>query len=611
MKTYFRILSYASPYSRIIPLYLILTLFYILFSMVNFSIMIPLLEVLFNQVDYDISKNIVNNGEFNFSIDYLKSTFYSHFSDIIQTSGRKEALKFVCLIILISVFLANIFKYLSSLIIAKVRVRVVTNVRNSLFEKIINFRINFFTNEKKGDVISRLTSDIQQIENSVINSVTVLFKEPALLLGLFFILSTISVKLTIYTLILIPVSGFIISNIAKHLKVKAAFSQTALGNINNIINEALDGIRIIKLFTASSFMKKRFGEEVNEYGRQNYSMYKRFELSNPVSEFLGIVTVSVILLVGGGMVLDSSSDITASEFIAFIIIFSQVLPPAKAITGAFNTIQRGVASADRVFEFIDKSKRDEEDKGKESIETLKNSITFEKVSFAYENENVLNNISFKIKRGESVAIVGPSGGGKSTIIDLLSKFYTLKNGSIKIDGKDINKYKTDDIRKMIGIVTQESLLFHDTIRNNICFGSEEFDNNNLIKAAEIANAYDFIEKLEDKYDTIIGERGLKLSGGQRQRICIARAIYKDPPILIFDEATSSLDSKSEKSVQTAVEKVMKDRTSIIIAHRLSTIKNVDKIIVIDKGKIVEMGSHEELLKKNNIYSNLSKMQNLS
>ena len=579
--------------------------------MVNFSIMIPLLEVLFNQVDYDISKNIVNNGEFNFSIDYLKSTFYSHFSDIIQTSGRKEALKFVCLIILISVFLANIFKYLSSLIIAKVRVRVVTNIRNSLFEKIINFRISFFTNEKKGDVISRLTSDIQQIENSVINSVTVLFKEPALLLGLFFILSTISVKLTIYTLILIPVSGFIISNIAKHLKVKAAFSQTALGNINNIINETLDGIRIIKLFTASSFMKKRFGEEVNEYGRQNYSMYKRFELSNPVSEFLGIVTVSVILLVGGSMVLDSSSDITASEFIAFIIIFSQVLPPAKAITGAFNTIQRGVASADRVFEFIDKSKRDEEDKGKESIGTLKNSIAFEKVSFAYENENVLNNISFKIKRGESIAIVGPSGGGKSTIIDLLSKFYTLKNGSIKIDGKDINKYKTDDIRKMIGIVTQESLLFHDTIRNNIYFGSEEYDNNNLIKAAEIANAYDFIEKLEDKYDTIIGERGLKLSGGQRQRICIARAIYKDPPILIFDEATSSLDSKSEKSVQTAVEKVMKDRTSIIIAHRLSTIKNVDKIIVIDKGKIVEMGSHDELLKKNNIYSNLSKMQNLS
>jgi len=459
-------------------------------------------------------------------------------------------------------------------------------------------------------VISRLTSDIQQIENSVINSVTVLFKEPALLLGLFFILSAISIKLTVYTLVLIPVSGFIISNIAKHLKVKAAFSQTALGNINNIINETLDGIRIIKLFTANSFIKNRFGNEVTEYGRQNYSMYKRFELSNPVSEFLGIVTVSVILFVGGGMVLESSSDITASEFIAFIIIFSQVLPPAKAITGAFNTIQRGVASADRVFEFIDKDKTDEEDKGKESIETLNKSIEFENVSFAYENDNVLNKISFKINRGESIAIVGPSGGGKSTIIDLLSKFYTLKNGSIKIDGKNINKYKTDDIRKMIGIVTQESLLFHDTIKNNICFGSEKYDNNKLKKASEIANAYGFIEKLDEKYDTIIGERGLKLSGGQRQRICIARAIYKDPPILIFDEATSSLDSKSEKSVQTAVEKVMKERTTIIIAHRLSTIKNVDKIIVIDKGQIVETGSHKELIKKNNIYSKLSKMQNL-
>ena len=400
-------------------------------------------------------------------------------------------------------------------------------------------------------------------------------------------------------------------NIAKHLKVKAAFSQNALGNINNIINETLDGIRIIKLFTANSFMKNRFGDEVNEYGKQNLSMYKRFELSNPVSEFLGIVTVSVILLLGGSMVLDSSSDITASEFIAFIIIFSQVLPPAKAITGAFNTIQRGVASADRVFEFIDKSKSDEEELGKEEINTLNKSIDFNNVSFAYEKENVINEISFNIQRGESIAIVGPSGGGKSTIVDLLSKFYQPKSGSIKIDGKDINKYKTDDIRRMIGIVTQESLLFHDTIKNNICFGSKDYSQKKLEKAAKIANAYDFINELDHKYETTIGERGLKLSGGQRQRICIARAIYKNPPILIFDEATSSLDSKSEKSVQMAVEKVMKDRTSIIIAHRLSTIKNVDKINVIDKGRIVEMGSHKELLKKNNIYSKLSKMQNLS
>ena len=611
MKTYFRILSYASPFTVIIPLYLFLTSFYIVFSMINFSIMIPLLEVLFNQVENNISQNNLNNSEFTFSIQYIKSTFYNYFNEIIQSSGRKEALKFVCGVILISVFFANIFKYLSALIIAKVRVRIVTNIRNSLYEKITNFKINFFTTKKKGDVISRITSDIQQIENSVINSVTVLFKEPALLIGLFFILSAISVRLTMYTLVLIPISGIIISNIAKHLKVKAAFSQKALGNINNIINETLDGMRIIKLFTANAFMKKRFGDEVDEYGKQNYSMYKRFELSNPVSEFLGIVTVSVILLVGGSMVLDSSSDISASEFIAFIIIFSQVLTPAKAVTGAFNTIQRGVASAERVFEFIDKGETENENIGHKKISDLKKSIEFNKVSFAYDSENVIEDISFTIKKGESIALVGPSGGGKSTIVDLLSKFYTPRDGDIKIDGKDINSYLTEDIRKMIGIVTQESLLFHDTIKNNICFGGEKYDSKNFEKAIKIANAYEFISKLDKNYDTIIGERGLKLSGGQRQRICIARAIYKNPPILVFDEATSSLDSKSEKSVQSAVEKVMKDRTTIIIAHRLSTIKNVDKIIVIDKGRIIEVGSHKELIKKNNIYSKLSKMQNLS
>ena len=542
MKTYLRILSEASPFGKILPLYLLLTVLYIVFSMVNYSVLIPLLEVLFNQVDLDDIEKMGEIKNFEFSIEYIRNIFYSHFNELIVNNGRQEALKFVCYVMLTSVFFANLFRYFSAIMIARVRVRVVTNLRNSLYDKIINFKINFFTDKKKGDVISRLTSDIQQIENSVINSVTVLFKEPAFILGLFFILSTISTKLTFYTLILVPISGYLISTVARRLKIKAAFSQTALGKINNIINETLDGIRIIKLFTANNFMRSRFRNEVNDYGKQNLSMYKRFELSNPITEFLGIATVALLLLIGGEMVLNNSSLISASEFIAFIIIFSQVLPPAKALTTTFNTVQRGLASADRVFEYIDKQEIIEEDKGLEKITDIKNSISFNNVYFAYKNKNVLKDISFKIKKGDKIAIVGPSGSGKSTIIDLISKFYKVKSGDIKIDGKNINSYNTYDIRKLIGIVTQESLLFHDSIRNNITFGTNEIDEDKMIESARIANAFNFIDNLDDKFDTEIGERGLKLSGGQRQRICIARAIYKDPPILIFDEATSDQDN---------------------------------------------------------------------
>ena len=610
MKTYLRILSHASPYGKIIPLYIILTTFYILFSMVNFSILVPLLEVLFDQVDIEETKKLSQNNNFSFSVDYIRSLFYTYFNSLITDGGRKEALQFVCLVILCSVFLANLFRYFSAVILARVRVRVVTNLRNSLFNKIINFKINFFTEKKKGDVISRVTSDIQQIENSVINSITVLFKEPALVIGLFFILSSISIKLTLYTIILIPIAGGAIAYIAKHLKIKAAFSQTALGNINNIINETLDGMRIIKLFTAQGKMRDKFDEEVKDYGRQNLSMYKRFELSNPLSEFLSIATVAIILLIGGGMVLDNSSDISASEFIAFIIIFSQVIPPAKTMTTAFNTVQRGLASAERVFEYIDKETIRESVSGKREILDIKSSIEFKEVTFSYDDENVLEDISFEINKGEKIALVGPSGGGKSTIIDLLSKFYRVKKGKILIDGTDINDYDTNKLRNMIGIVTQESILFHDSIRNNISFGDRNIDEKKIIESANVANALKFIEGLEEKFDTVIGERGLKLSGGQRQRICIARAIYKDPPILIFDEATSSLDSESESSVQKAIEEVMKNRTSIIIAHRLSTIKNVDKIIVIEGGKIIEVGRHEDLIKSNNVYSKFIKMQNI-
>jgi len=611
MKTYFRILSYAKPFGKNIPLYLLFTVFYIVFSMINFSVLIPLLEVLFNQIDEQTTLNYTEIGNFQISLEYFKSIFYNNFNKIVESGGRKEALKFVCIIIVASVFFSNLFRYLSAIIIAKIRVKIVTNIRNQLFNKILSFKINFFTNKKKGDVVSRLTSDIQQIENSVINSIRVLFKEPALLLGLFFILSTISVELTLYTIFLIPISGAIISYIAKHLKIKATYSQNALGRINNVISESLDGIRIIKLFTANWFINKKFEEEVNDYGKQNLSMYKRFELASPISEFLGVATVAGILLIGGSMVLDKSSDISASEFIAFIIIFSQVLNPAKAISDAFNTIQRGLASADRTFEYIDKTIIIEEEDGTQKIKKLESKISFNNVSFAYETDKVLDKIDFNIKKGEKIALIGPSGSGKSTIIDLLSKFYKVQKGEIKIDGKNINTYDTYSLRTMMGVVTQESIVFHDTITNNITFGNKNINMEKIINAAKIANAYEFINKLKNKFDTIIGERGLKLSGGQRQRLCIARAIYKNPPILILDEATSSLDSESEKVVQNAIENVMENRTSIIIAHRLSTVINVDKIILIDEGKIVGIGNHKDLIKNSEMYKKLIQMQNLN
>ncbi len=611
MKTYFRILFYAKPFGKNIPLYLLFTVFYIVFSMINFSVLIPLLEVLFNQIDEQTTLNYTEIGKFQISLEYFKSIFYNNFNKIVESGGRKEALKFVCIVIVASVFFSNLFRYLSAIIIARIRVKIVTNIRNELFNKILAFKINFFTNKKKGDVVSRLTSDIQQIENSVINSIRVLFKEPALLLGLFFILSTISVELTLYTIFLIPISGAIISYIAKHLKIKATYSQNALGRINNVISESLDGIRIIKLFTANWFINKKFKEEVNDYGKQNLSMYKRFELASPISEFLGVATVAGILLIGGSMVLDKSSDISASEFIAFIIIFSQVLNPAKAISDAFNTIQRGLASADRTFEYIDKTIIIEEEDGTQKIKKLESKISFNNVSFAYETDEVLDKIDFNIKKGEKIALIGPSGSGKSTIIDLLSKFYKVQTGEIQIDGKNINTYDTYSLRTMMGVVTQESIVFHDTITNNITFGNKNINMEKIINAAKIANAYEFINKLENKFDTIIGERGLKLSGGQRQRLCIARAIYKNPPILILDEATSSLDSESEKVVQNAIENVMENRTSIIIAHRLSTVINVDKIILIDEGKIVGIGNHKDLIKNSEMYKKLIQMQNLN
>jgi len=611
MKTYLRILTFGRPFGKNIISYLIFTLFYVVFSMINFSVLIPLLNVLFDQVEISKIQEFNTQPTFSVTIDYLKNIFYYYFGLFINEGGRKEGLKFVCIVIISSVFLANIFRYLSSIILAKIGVRLITNLRNKVYNSILLFNLSYFTNKKKGDIISRLTTDIQQIELSVINSLRIFLKEPALLIGLFLILGYLSIELTLYTLILIPIGGLIISYLANKLKIKAALSQSALGKINNVIDETLSGIRIIKAYTANLFMVKKFDKEVQNYGNNNLMMYKRYELASPMSEFLGVATVAGILIIGGSMVLDNKSELSASEFIAFIIIFSQILKPARALSDAYAIVQRGIASADRVFELVDlKPIIDERNIGSD-IHNLEFEIEFSNVSFSYEKTAVLHNISLNIKKGESVALVGPSGGGKSTIVDLLTRFYDCSSGKILIDNKNLKEYKIESIRNLMGIVTQDSILFHDSIKNNISFGYPKIDFEKIKNAAFIANAKNFIENLDEQYNTIVGERGMKLSGGQRQRICIARAIYKNPPILILDEATSSLDSEAEKKVQNAIEKIMEKRTSIIIAHRLSTIQNCDKIVIIDGGKIIGEGKHDYLIKNNPTYIKLIKMQNIT
>ena len=607
MKTFSRIFFFARPVGLDIPVYAILTLLATIFSVVNFTTLIPLLQVLFGQMESTLN---VARPSFSLTIEYFKDLFYYQLQLLVNTKGEIFALYFICSVILSAVLFANIFRFLASLIVAKTRVRVITNLRKSAFQALLSFDQGYFSNQKKGDVISRMTTDVQEIELSVVATLKVLFKEPLLILGYFTALFSISAELTLYTLLLIPLAGGVISVIARKLKKRARKAQESLGRINNVLDEAITGMRIIKAFSAKKHVQNRFDKEVDNYGSNSFQIISRFNLASPVSEFLGVAVLSLILLIGGTMVLDDSSDLAAAQFIGFLILFSQVLNPAKSLASSFSNINRGIASAERVFELIDTKTEIKEVIDAKAIHSFEKSIVFKNVSFAYGKASVINDISFEVKKGEVVALVGPSGGGKTTITDLIPRFYDTSTGQVMVDGIDIKELKIEDLRNQMGIVTQESILFNDSVANNILFGQSQISEDKLKAAARIANAHDFIENLENGYHTNIGERGAKLSGGQRQRICIARAIIKNPPILILDEAASSLDSVSEKLVQDAIIKLMENRTTIVIAHRLSTIQHADRIYVIDNGKIVEQGNHDSLIKKNGIYRKLTVMQSV-
>lgn len=610
MKTYLRILSFARPYSEYIPQYLIFTILSIIFGLINFAMLIPLLDILFNEGG-KYAQAELSKPEFALNFEYARSLFYYYFSQTIEEFGKVGALAFICGVAVVSVFLTNLFRYVSGVTLAKIRARVIRKLRNRIFDQVSRLHLGYFSNERKGDVMSRITNDVQEVEASVVNTLKVVFRDPAMIIGYFTVLFFMSFKLTIFTLIIMPISGTIISEITKRLKRKATQSQESLGRIVNILDETLSGMRIIKAFNAREWVGEKFGQEVNKYARINVSMARRQELASPLSEFMGIFVVTGILLYGGILVLNDNSELTASQFITYIIFFSQILPPAKSISNAVSSIQRGLASGERIFKTIDTLPQIEDKADAVALEGFNKEITFEHVSFAYENEIVLKDINLNIQKGKTVAIVGPSGGGKSTIADLIPRFYDPLDGKICIDGIDLKDAQTDSVRKLMGIVTQESILFNDTIYNNIAFGKPEASEEEVMQAAKIANAHDFIMNAPQQYETVIGERGTKLSGGQRQRLSIARAVLKNPPILILDEATSALDSESEKLVQEALTNLMKNRTSIVIAHRLSTIQHADEIVVVQQGRIIEQGKHNELVEMGGLYYKLTEMQTVS
>ncbi len=588
----------------LVPQYLIYTLLHVIFSIMNFAVMIPLLNVLFGIVETEAQ----GLPDFSLSIQYFINVFNYYFHSIITEYGRLYALYFICSMVVGATIFSNLFKYLSNIILALIRINVITNLRNSFFDRLMGFDLKYFTHNRRGDIISRGTADILEIENSVVSSFTVIIKDPLMIIALFVVLFRMSAELTLYTLVLLPVSGLVISQIVKKLRKSARGLQDTLGEIGNVFDEAIGGMRVVKAFAAENYMKNKFGKRIKEYARYNFRIAKVYNLAPPTSEILGAITLGLLLLLGGQMIFNNQASLTAAEFIGFVVLFSQILAPAKSFANAFSNINKGIASGERVFKLLDQKASILSKPEGLDCDDIKEGIRFNQVSFAYEDKPILKEINFEIPKGKIVALVGPSGGGKSTIADMVPRFYDPIEGEVLLDGNNLKDFKTSSLRKMMGIVTQESILFNDTVFNNIAFGKPSASLEEVIEAAKVANAHEFIEKLEGGYDTLIGERGTKLSGGQRQRLSIARAVLKNPPILILDEATSALDSESEKLVQNAISNLMQNRTTLVIAHRLSTIQNADEILVIREGEVIERGTHETLMKSAGLYKKLTEMQ---
>ncbi|GAB3705163.1 ABC transporter ATP-binding protein [Spirosoma flavus] len=610
MKTYLRLLSFAKPLGRFLTPFVLTSLLASVFGVLNFTLLIPLLSVLFDKVDTQKMQAFLNQPAPSFTTSPVDAFSY-YFAQVFQTYGKVGALQFVCAVIITSVLCSNLFKYLSVRQLESFKARMVAKLRETVFSRAIGLHLGFFSNERKGNLISRITTDIQEVENSIANTLSAASKEVFLLISYIVALLSISVKLTLFAILVIPVSGGFIAFLVRRMKRDAQAGQQRLSGLVSLLDETFGGMRVVKGFVAEGFILNKFREENEGYRQAVRSLANRRELASPFSEVMGVAVVSGILLYGGSLVLNGQSDLTAAEFISYIAIFSQVTRPAKDISNAFSGSQRGLASGERVLELIDTQSVIQDKPDAVTLTHFADRISVQNVSFAYNVDTpVLRDVTFDLPKGKTIALVGSSGGGKSTIADLIPRFYDPTGGRILIDGVDLRDCTMASLRAHMGIVTQESILFNDSIFNNIAFGSDAAEAD-VVEAARIANAHNFIVTQPNGYQTIIGDRGGKLSGGQRQRISIARAILKNPPILILDEATSALDTESEKLVQEALTRLMANRTTLVIAHRLSTIQHADEILVVNQGRIVERGRHDELLTLDEgFYRKLSTMQNV-
>jgi ATP-binding cassette, subfamily B, bacterial MsbA len=611
MKKLWKILRFALPYKGHALLNILFNIFGVLFGLVSLTLLVPILQILFKltelvtvappPITWD---KITNTGLLTDNLKYFIGQYIAEY-------GEAHILLVICVALVILFFLKNFFRYMAMFFLAPVRNGVVKDIRNILYKKMLNLPLGYYSEQRKGDLMARLTTDVQEVEWSVMSSLEMMFREPFQIIFYLGAMLLMSPQLTLFVLIMLPLSGLIIGQIGKSLKRTSVKGQRQMGELLNIIEETISGLRIIKAFNAIGYSQQKFEETNTNYFRLMNRLYRKRDLASPLSEFLGVIVMVVVLTYGGNLVFSASKTLSAEVFLTFLVTFSQILNPAKAVVQAIYNIQKGAASIDRIHKVLDAEETITQKTDAIEHKVFENQIEYRNVCFQYEKDEVLKNINLTIPKGKTVALVGTSGGGKSTMVDLLPRFYDVVGGEILIDGIPITDLVISDLRGMMGIVSQETILFNGSLYENIAFGLENVKLEDVVSAAKVANAHEFIDQLELGYETNIGDRGVKLSGGQRQRISIARAVLKNPPILILDEATSALDTESERLVQDALTNLMKNRTSIVIAHRLSTIQHADEIVVMQKGEIVERGNHSDLLEKNGVYKKLNEMQTLT